>query len=304
MNKTAAHRSITRRAVLDKVAGVTKQATPLYTDEEDIKNYNRRKIIRRALLTAAGGLVGMGAGKSMFMNPWTGQGGHPLLGAGIGAGAALLGTTLMDKYYESAGLDPTVPSLKARVQAEAIRPSSGGKKAAEANEAAYVEGFCKAAEIAGVDPVALCKQAGSVKARLAGALGSALNTLGRAKKGVSRGFGRYIDLLSESTARSYQDKISAMDRLMGKMQGAGHNFVISARSVGGRMVPTREGDIWQRAFRQKGRYLRKLEDEMLKSHLTQAATLGVVGGGGGLLVGLPLAAVANNITRRKGQTQE
>ena len=29
----------------------------------------------------------------------------------------------------------------------------------KAEEAAYVEGFCKAAEVAGVDPVALCKQA-------------------------------------------------------------------------------------------------------------------------------------------------
>ena len=226
MNKTAAVRSQARRAALAKCACAVKQATPLYTDEEDIKNYNRRKLIRRALLTAVGAGLGMAAGNSVA-NPFTGRGGHPFLGAGIGAGAAFLGSMLSDKYYESAGLDPTVPSLKARVQTEAVGPSSGTKKAAEAAspnyihpyllgtsntlvelddqqagrlwalgaslkrispeeerkhwiarstqlsakakpaaagakkaaEAAYAEGFCKAAEIAGVDPGALAKAA-------------------------------------------------------------------------------------------------------------------------------------------------
>lgn len=267
MNKTAAVRSQARRAALAKGACAVKQATPLYTDEEDVKNYNRRKLIRRALLTAVGAGLGMGIGNSAA-NPFTGRGGHPFLGAGIGAGAAFLGSLLSDKYYESAGLDPTVPSLKARVQTEAIRPSSGTKKAAEAAspnyihpyllgtsntlvelddqqagrllalgaslkrispeeerkhwiarstqlsakakpaaagakkaaEAAYAEGFCKAAEIAGVDPSALYKAAFSVGdvvrmgSRVWNGLRGAGTTAVRAVRHPQRSFSRLMEL--------------------------------------------------------------------------------------------------------------
>lgn len=196
MNKTSAVRSQARRAALAKCACAVKQATPLYTDEEDIKNYNRRKLIRRALLTAVGAGLGMAAGNSVA-NPFTGRGGHPFLGAGIGAGAAFLGSLLGDKYYESAGLDPTVPSLKARVQTEAVGPSSGTKKAAEA---AYAEGFCKAAEIAGVDPDALYKAAFSVGdvVRMGSRVWNGLRGAGtmavRAVRHPQRSFSRLMEL--------------------------------------------------------------------------------------------------------------
>ena len=52
------------------------------------------------------------------------------------------------------------------------------------HEEAYIEGFCKAAEVAGVDPVGLYKQA-QLKARLAGLLG----------KGVGKAQGAGIRLL-------------------------------------------------------------------------------------------------------------
>ncbi len=63
-------------------------------------------------------------------------------------------------------------------------------------EQAYAEGFCKAAEVAGVDPVALCKRAQALKAysRL-GAL------LSKARVGAQNGGKRYLELLSGGRPR-------------------------------------------------------------------------------------------------------
>ena len=66
------------------------------------------------------------------------------------------------------------------------------------HEEAYIEGFCKAAEAAGVDPVALYKQA-QLKTQLLGMLGRAGGRLlgaGRAAAGAaSAGGKRYLELL-------------------------------------------------------------------------------------------------------------
>ena len=58
------------------------------------------------------------------------------------------------------------------------------------NEQAYVEGFCKAAEVLGVDPAALVKRAQAVK--VYSKLGALLS---KARVGAKNGGKRYLELL-------------------------------------------------------------------------------------------------------------
>lgn len=149
---------------------MNKTAKPLYTNPEDIKNYENRKRLRRKLVTALGGVVGglsgavigggIGMGSAGLDYRLRGRRGllGVLLGLGVGATSGALGgrklNDLHTGYMESAGLDPTIPHIKARLSVD----GSGG--AAKEAEAAYAAGFCKAAEVAGVDPAALVKRAG------------------------------------------------------------------------------------------------------------------------------------------------
>ena len=134
----------------------------------------------------------------------------------------------------------------------------------QANAAAYAEGFRKAAELAGVDPDALYKQA----MRVPGWALSALARAGRSSRAVSgglqRGVARYKDLLNGTTASKYQKQVSSMDRLMGKMQGAGRNGVT---------LGTPQQEVWSRAFRQRQSALRRLEDENFLGGLARTGTI-------------------------------
>lgn len=64
------------------------------------------------------------------------------------------------------------------------------------NEQAYVEGFCKAAEVMGVDPTALVKRAQAVKAY--SKLGALLS---KARVGAKNGGKRYLELLGGGRPR-------------------------------------------------------------------------------------------------------
>ena len=149
------------------------------------------------------------------------------------------------------------------------------KKAAEALGAAYVDGFCKAAEAMGVDPVALYKQAapwaaiGKMVGKGLGAarsLGGSAARLGQAVKGgVRRAGNRLDDLLNARTATKLQNQVSSMDRLMGKMQGAGRNGVVAG---------TPQEKVWLRALRQRGNALRRLDNENFLVGLTRTGYLG------------------------------
>ena len=124
------------------------------------------------------------------------------------------------------------------------------KKKAEA--AAYAEGFRKAAELAGVDPDALYKQAMGVPGRVLSALGRVVRGGRAVRGGLQRGVARYKDLLNGTTASKYQKQVSSMDRLMGKMQGAGRNSVT---------LGTPQQEVWSRAFTQRQNALHRLEGE-------------------------------------------
>lgn len=63
-------------------------------------------------------------------------------------------------------------------------------------EQAYAEGFCKAAETLGVDPVALCKKAQALKAY--STLGALLS---KARVGAQKGGKRYLELLGGGQPR-------------------------------------------------------------------------------------------------------
>lgn len=114
---------------------MNKTAKPLYTDPEDIKNYENRKRIRRNLITAIGGVGGGLTGASIGGGIGMGSAGPlsrssgrrallgALLGLGVGATAGALGGRKLNDlsvgYMESAGLDPTIPSLRAKLQKDA-----------------------------------------------------------------------------------------------------------------------------------------------------------------------------------------
>lgn len=157
---------------------MNKIAKPLYTDPEDIKNYENRKRIRRKLLTAAGGLFGGYAGGVIGAATGVATGGgarrailSALAGAGLGAGTGALGmrkfVDFRHNYMESAGLDPTIPNFKAKLSVDG---NGGAAKKAEA----------------------LRKQAD-----LKGRLGT---LLGRGVESVLHGGGRYRELLRGSSA--------------------------------------------------------------------------------------------------------
>ena len=117
-------------------------------------------------------------------------------------------------------------------------------------DTAYIEGFCKAAETLGVDPVVLYKQAGiGGLLRMAGgalsrggkgALGLARSGVGRAGQAIAdhggrrvldmargglasakQGIQRYGDLLRGGNVANYESHVGAIDRLLGKARAFG-----------------------------------------------------------------------------------
>lgn len=168
-----------------------------------------------------------------------------------------------------------------------------------ATKMAFDAGFRKAAEVMGVDPAALYKRA-DIKAQIAGLLGRTSRQIirgGKAVKGGVRRVGsRLDDLLNARTAARYQEQVSSMDRLMGKMQGAGKNYVVSG---------TPEAGVWGRAVRQRKNALRRLDNENFLVGLTRT---GYIGG----VASLPVLTVAGskrladryNLNHGYGQTSQ
>ena len=171
MNKTAAHRSIARRAVLEKVAldNVGGEIGGLITAPVvgTAGGAGLGALIAAIAAARKGDPVGRSAGVGAALGGAAGYYGSHLaqLGGMLAAVARKRRTKKEQQEHDSRShWENFIPGVSSynftkrlgRVYAGVGEPDKE-KKAAEA---AYVEGFCKAAEAAGVDPVALYKQAG------------------------------------------------------------------------------------------------------------------------------------------------
>jgi hypothetical protein len=143
-------------------------------------------------------------------------------------------------------------------------------------EQAYAEGFCKAAEVAGVDPVALCKRAQALKAysRL-GAL------LSKARAGAQKGGKRYLELLGGGRPRFIEQVRQGLnlEHLGGPLESTKPLERLLGRLLAGR------ARVASRIQRIKGGPLENPADviEARKALATQFGTgVGAAGAGAGL----------------------
>ena len=166
------------------------------------------------------------------------------------------------------------------------------KKAAEARDAAYVEGFCKAAEAMGVDPVALYKQAapwaaigrlvgkglgaarslGGSAARLSQAAGAAAART-RAGQAVMGAGQRYLGLLRGGNVAQLQSKAQNLRSLAGR-------YNLDAMTAPSPELVARAQGVAGRAMRQAGRAEGMLAREQRAVDLARVGTAGGLGAAG------------------------
>lgn len=199
--KKAAEAAAAGTSVLDRLKEVVGGATTRYS--------NLDPVVQKLLTAGIGAAAGAGVGSINLGHDREGRRRGYLLGGEKGKSrtiGALVGAI--------AGLH--VPRVH---------------KAAEANEAAYIEGFCKAAEAAGVDPVALYKQAFALgdavglglKAwrGLRGAGAAAAKTVRHPQKSFSRLMELGVNGGRQATQRPLADFVNAADT---KWEGAKRFF--------------------------------------------------------------------------------
>lgn len=192
MHKTAAHRSIARRAVLTKAAFDLPQIA--------------------GIAGIAGGTLGLNSAINNREQSVAARVGKGVIGTGLGYAGAKLMTDPKWQAGVRKGLDKARALVSGLVDRVAPR-------VAKTAEAAYVAGFCKAAETLRVDPVALYKQAALkpgaafrlVRTALEGRRGSELGGKVLAAHSFLSGTGR----LSRGTA----DNLAHMLRLDEAMKG-------------------------------------------------------------------------------------
>jgi hypothetical protein len=147
-----------------------------------------------------------------------------------------------------------------------------------AAEAAFAEGFCKAAETLGVDPVALYKEAGLPLAWVGNAVRGLGKTVGRAVTHPQKSFSRLMELAAggrTATQRPLADFVNAADT---KWEGVKRFFggLTGSRSRALARSGASQWDVNR---------MRAAEREFRKS---MAATIGVpVAGTAGLVRGMP-----------------
>lgn len=189
-------RAATRRAVLEKKA------------LDNVGSEIAGGMLTPAISTVGGSAIGALAGgvlaRALKRDVAYGAGSGAGLGAAVGLAAAPVATAggvlagilrrrrtkqEQQEHDSKSHWENFIPGVaaynytkrKGRVLAGVGEPDE--KKAAEA---AYIEGFCKAAEAAGVDPVALYKAAG-IGSFVGKGIGLGLRGLGRASGAMSRG---------------------------------------------------------------------------------------------------------------------
>jgi len=140
------------------------------------------------------------------------------------------------------------------------------------NEQAYIEGFCKAAEVAGVDPVALVKQAAPVGLGLVG------KGLGAAK--------RYLSLLGGGNVSALEGRLAQANRVI---ERAGNNMS-AAKMLGARQMHGANRGIMAGAKRIAAKSQAALDAE--RAAVSKARLLTGVGAGGAVVGGAAGALAA------------